>query len=63
MANFTQCNIPECRVGMFKPDPRTRATGPMRVHTFGGGTWVSEFATDILRKVTKKRYSRPPGSA
>ncbi|WP_343214312.1 sulfatase-like hydrolase/transferase [Dyella sp. ASV21] len=44
-ANFTQCNVPECRVGMFRPDARTRATGPMRVHTFGGGTWVSEFAT------------------
>ncbi|WP_243042052.1 LTA synthase family protein [Dyella sedimenti] len=44
-SNFSQCNIPECRVGLFKPDARTRATGPMRVHTFGGGTWVSEFAT------------------
>ena len=44
-SNFTQCNIPECRVAMFKPDVRTRSTGPMRVHTFGGGTWVSEFAT------------------
>ncbi|HEY2624021.1 MAG TPA: sulfatase-like hydrolase/transferase [Dyella sp.] len=44
-SNFTQCNIPECRVQLFKPDARTRATGPMRVHTFGGGTWVSEFAT------------------
>lgn len=44
-SNFTQCNIPACRVGLFKPDARTRATGPMRVHTFGGGTWVSEFAT------------------
>ena len=44
-SNFTQCNIPECRVGMFKADARTRATGPLRVHTFGGGTWVSEFAT------------------
>jgi phosphoglycerol transferase MdoB-like AlkP superfamily enzyme len=44
-SNFTQCNIPECRVAMFKTDVRTRSTGPMRVHTFGGGTWVSEFAT------------------
>ena len=43
-SNFTQCNIPECRVGMFKADAHTRATGPLRVHTFGGGTWVSEFA-------------------
>ena len=44
-SNFTKCNIPECRVAMFKTDVRTRSTGPMRVHTFGGGTWVSEFAT------------------
>jgi len=44
-SNFTKCNIPECRVSMFKTDVRTRSTGPMRVHTFGGGTWVSEFAT------------------
>lgn len=44
-SNFTRCNIPECRVAMFKTDVRTRSTGPMRVHTFGGGTWVSEFAT------------------
>lgn len=44
-SNYTQCNVPQCRVDMFKIDPRVRATGPMRVHTFGGGTWVSEFAT------------------
>lgn len=41
---FTDCNVPACRVAMFQPDARTRAHGLLRVHTFGGGTWVSEFA-------------------
>ncbi|TBR36119.1 MULTISPECIES: LTA synthase family protein [Dyella] len=43
-SNYVQCNIPQCRVQMFKADKYTVSTGPMRVHTFGGGTWVSEFA-------------------
>jgi phosphoglycerol transferase MdoB-like AlkP superfamily enzyme len=43
-ANFTHCTVPACDVAMFKPDAQTRGTGVMRVHTFGGGTWVSEFA-------------------
>lgn len=43
--NFTACNIPQCKVQMFKPDEHTLSHGPLRVHTFGGGTWVSEFAT------------------
>lgn len=43
-SNFAACNVPQCRVQMFKPDKRTVAHGPLRVHTFGGGTWVSEFA-------------------
>ncbi|GLQ86838.1 LTA synthase family protein [Dyella flagellata] len=43
-APFTHCDVPECRLDMFKPDARTRGTGVLRVHTFGGGTWVSEFA-------------------
>jgi len=42
---FTACGAPECRVPMFQPDARTRGTGFLRTHTFGGGTWVSEFAT------------------
>ncbi|WP_266170880.1 LTA synthase family protein [Dyella subtropica] len=43
-SNYTACNIPECRVRLFKPDEHTLSHGPLRVHTFGGGTWVSEFA-------------------
>ena len=43
---FTACTVPQCRLRtMFEPDARTRGTGPLRTHTFGGGTWVSEFAT------------------
>jgi phosphoglycerol transferase MdoB-like AlkP superfamily enzyme len=41
---YEACNVPQCRVAMFRPDARTRAHGVLRVHTFGGGTWVSEFA-------------------
>jgi len=41
---FDACNVPACRAAMFRPDARTRAHGLLRVHTFGGGTWVSEFA-------------------
>ncbi|RCS29500.1 sulfatase [Rhodanobacter denitrificans] len=41
---YDACNVPSCRVAMFRPDARTRAHGMLRVHTFGGGTWVSEFA-------------------
>ncbi|MGF6147176.1 Phosphoglycerol transferase and related proteins, alkaline phosphatase superfamily [Kingella potus] len=29
---------------MFDPQPDTRFAAPLRVHTFGGGTWKSEFA-------------------
>jgi phosphoglycerol transferase MdoB-like AlkP superfamily enzyme len=43
-AVYTHCTVPECHLYMFKPDAQTRGTGVMRVHTFGGGTWVSEFA-------------------
>jgi phosphoglycerol transferase MdoB-like AlkP superfamily enzyme len=43
-APYTHCTVPECQLDMFKPDAHTRGTGVMRVHTFGGGTWVSEFA-------------------
>ncbi|MEW5306097.1 MAG: hypothetical protein WDW36_008591 [Sanguina aurantia] len=42
---FTACGAPECRVPLFQADARTRGTGVLRTHTFGGGTWVSEFAT------------------
>jgi phosphoglycerol transferase MdoB-like AlkP superfamily enzyme len=33
-----------CAPRMFQPDARTLAHGPLRVHTWGGGTWTSEFA-------------------
>jgi len=38
------CTIPECRRAMFDADKQTRAHGLMTVHTFGGGTWTSEFS-------------------
>lgn len=40
------CTIPECRFAMFDPDADTRSSGLMTVHTFGGGTWTSEFALE-----------------
>ncbi|WP_049620668.1 sulfatase-like hydrolase/transferase [Frateuria defendens] len=45
-SNFAMCQgLPECRAPhLFEPDARTRGHGVLRVHTFGGGTWVSEFA-------------------
>ena len=41
---YADCSVPACRLGMFAADARTRGTGMLRTHTFGGGTWVSEFA-------------------
>jgi phosphoglycerol transferase MdoB-like AlkP superfamily enzyme len=38
------CTLPECRRKMFDADKYTRAHGLLTVHTFGGGTWTSEFA-------------------
>ena len=38
------CTLPVCTRRMFQADARTRAHGPMSVHTFGGGTWTSEFS-------------------
>lgn len=35
---------PLCQRAMFTPDARTIAHGLLGVHTFGGGTWTSEFA-------------------
>jgi phosphoglycerol transferase MdoB-like AlkP superfamily enzyme len=43
-SSFAGCTIPQCRVKMFQPDQYTRAHGYLRTHTFGGGTWVSEFS-------------------
>ena len=38
------CTLPVCKRPMFDPDRNTRAHGLLGVHTFGGGTWTSEFA-------------------
>ncbi|ANB16939.1 LTA synthase family protein [Dokdonella koreensis] len=38
------CSLPVCRYPMFERDRQTRAGGLLNVHTFGGGTWTSEFA-------------------
>ena len=40
------CTIPQCDLGMFQNGPYTRASSPLVVHTFGGGTWTSEFALE-----------------
>lgn len=38
------CDVPLCRAPMFEADRMTRAHGALAVHTFGGGTWTSEFS-------------------
>lgn len=38
------CTLPMCKRKMFDADRSTRAHGALTVHTFGGGTWTSEFA-------------------
>jgi phosphoglycerol transferase MdoB-like AlkP superfamily enzyme len=43
-AILKMCTLPQCKAKMFQPDGRTRAHGPLVVHTWGGGTWTSEFA-------------------
>ena len=40
------CTIPQCSLPMFQADADTRASGALTVHTFGGGTWTSEFALE-----------------
>lgn len=42
--DWTACNLPLCHVGMFDIEPRTAASGLLKVHTYGGATWTSEFA-------------------
>ncbi len=44
-ADYSACLVPACHVAMQQADARTRGTGLLRTHTFGGGTWVSEFAS------------------
>ncbi|MEP7097673.1 MAG: sulfatase-like hydrolase/transferase, partial [Dokdonella sp.] len=41
---WADCNVPRCTFPMFKADQHTAAAGPLRVHTYGGATWTSEFA-------------------
>jgi phosphoglycerol transferase MdoB-like AlkP superfamily enzyme len=43
-ANFLLPNARLPRMAMFEDNDRTRASGLMRVHTFGGKTWLSEFS-------------------
>ncbi|MFA7321918.1 MAG: sulfatase-like hydrolase/transferase [Dokdonella sp.] len=40
------CTVPQCDLDMFKSGRYTRAASPLIVHTFGGGTWTSEFALE-----------------
>ncbi|MEO8673064.1 MAG: sulfatase-like hydrolase/transferase [Tahibacter sp.] len=41
-----QCDITECALPeFFDADARTVASGPLLVHTFGGATYTSEFAS------------------
>ncbi|HEU4664369.1 MAG TPA: sulfatase-like hydrolase/transferase [Dokdonella sp.] len=42
--SWADCTSPRCRFDLFGADARTRAHGLLRVHTYGGGTWTSEFA-------------------
>jgi len=39
--DLPNAHVPELE--MFKPNPFTKAQGLLRVHTFAGGTWRSEF--------------------
>jgi hypothetical protein len=41
---WSACTNPRCHFGMFDADATTRAKGLLEVHTYGGGTWTSEFA-------------------
>ncbi|PTU32939.1 sulfatase-like hydrolase/transferase [Stenotrophobium rhamnosiphilum] len=42
--NFRLPNARLPRMEMFEENDRTRASGLMRTHTFGGKTWLSEFS-------------------
>ena len=41
---LTACTSKLCDAGMLQPDADTIAHGWLNVHTWGGGTWTSEFA-------------------
>lgn len=38
------CDAPACSSPLFEPDAHTAAHGRLKVHTYGGATWTSEFA-------------------
>ena len=40
---WADCTSPRCTFPMFEPHADTRAHGLLRVHTYGGATWTSEF--------------------
>jgi len=41
---WADCTSAHCRSELLQPDATTRALGALRTHTWGGGTWTSEFA-------------------
>lgn len=43
-ATIAGCPPELCRLAIFDPADSIVAQGPLRVHVFGGGTWLSEFA-------------------
>ena len=43
-ATIAGCTSAACRLDAFGATGDTIAHGPLQVHTFGGGTWLSEFA-------------------
>ncbi|HSI60322.1 MAG TPA: sulfatase-like hydrolase/transferase [Ideonella sp.] len=43
-ATIAGCSPRTCRLDAFAAARDTVAHGPLQVHTFGGGTWLSEFA-------------------
>jgi hypothetical protein len=45
-ATIAGCSSAACRLDAFGATGDTIAHGPMQVHTFGGGTWLSEFALE-----------------
>lgn len=44
-SSLTACQVDLCKAKLFQSDQNTRASGRLRTHTFGGGTWVSEFTS------------------
>jgi hypothetical protein len=43
-ATIDGCAASLCDVDLFHPPPQNVSQGPLQVHVFGGGTWLSEFA-------------------